>query len=300
MILLRVKALEKRVNATREEKFSEETDRGNKKQKVESKRREPVSTPGRGEDEEGNSTVVSIVPPSTIRRMLGYVWRPSELTLDSIDCGDLEESPVKSTNARAEVVAKETDMARPVENKLLTRLKEIRDTPVKTPPSTSTMTTAPVYDLSTPMKQVTPSTPVAATPAHPSSPAWSPALPGKWTFTSASANPSTLRQQSTPGGTSSAPASSGLGLPPASTSSSSLSSIITSTPKLYPALNPPMAQRSSALKALFDTPQSGRTAPAKRLTNSPSVSDLVRSFEEDGVLGKNLEREGLKRSQSRV
>ena len=292
MILLRVKALEKRVNTTRETHAqiqSQGDRRETKKQRVEIKRREPVFTPRRGE-EDGDSTVVSIVPPSTIRRMLGYVWR-GDSTLDSIDSGDAEvgeegeedESPVTSPQ---QLVSPALDPLRPVENKLLTRLKEIRDAPVKSSsPASTSSSSSSAPDFATPMKEV--SARPNANPAHPASPAWSPALPGKWTFSNpASSGSNSMRQPSTP-------AHSVLAGPGLASSGS------WSTPKLYPSLNPPLTQRSSALKALFDTPQTGKVGAPQRSVNTPSVLDMVRNFEEDGLLGRNLEREGLRRSQSR-
>lgn len=287
--MLRVKALEKRVNTTRETHAQiqgQGEGREMKKQRVEIKRREPVFTPRRGE-EDGDSTVVSIVPPSTIRRMLGYVWR-GDSTLDSIDSGDAEEreedeSPLKSPQ---QLVSSAPETSRPVENKLLTRLREIRDAPVKSSSSASTSSSSSsAPDFATPMKQVPAGT--NPTPAHPASPAWSPALPGKWTFSNhASSGSNSMRQPSTP-------AHSVLAGPGLASSGS------WSTPKLYPSLNPPLTQRSSALKALFDTPQTKRVGAPQRSVNTPSVLDMVRTFEEDGLLGRNLEREGLRRSQSR-
>jgi hypothetical protein len=54
---------------------------------------------------------------------------------------------------------------------------------------------------------------------------------------------------------------------------------------------------------LFDTPkQAGSTAPVGivgRKNESPSVRDMVRSFEEEGVLGRGYSKEGLKRAESR-
>ena len=134
----------------------------------------------------------------------------------------------------------------------------------------------------------------------PASPAWSPAIPGKWVSGIASSRPAASSVGISGSSRHVAPSTptTALSQHPASSSVAT-----TSTPKLYPSLNPPLTQRSSALQALFDTPkQAGSTAPVGivgRKNESPSVRDMVRSFEEEGVLGRGYSKEGLKRAESR-
>ena len=141
MIGLRVKALEKRVNMPRPETSSsrkEADSHHGKRQKVETKRVEKrdtiPATPRREED--GDSTVVSIVPPSTIRRMLKYVWsRPNDSFV--IEEGDSISSDVDRSVPRImdddEVLRDER--GKKVENKLLTRLRDVKGPSTPSTPS---------------------------------------------------------------------------------------------------------------------------------------------------------------------
>lgn len=318
MIRLRVKALEKRVNAPRPERSSGDDRRDSKKQRLEEKRREHrgqrnivPATPAR--DDVGDSTVVSIVPPSTIRRMLGYVWRPAaeaDTSLASIaseDNGHADESAGVDDIAPG-LTASSAAAGQPrMENKLLTRLKEVRDggratgqapsTPVRESASTAVHAQmAGSAAITTPMRQVGSG---LFSPAHPASPAWSPAIPGKWVSGIASSRPAASAV-----GISGSPHRVGASTPASEFHNSSSSAhALSSTPKLYPSLNPPLTQRSTALQALFDTPRhSGSSALggiSGRRKESPSVREMVRSFEEEGVLGRGYSKAGLKRAESR-
>ena len=105
-----------------------------------------------------------------------------------------------------------------------------------------------------------------------------------------------------------------LSLPNSILSSSSSHSSTPPTRSLYPPLNPPYTERTTAIARLF--PNNSTSTPAntannpppapiaipmrKDLKESPNVRGLVRSFEDAGVLKGFLEREkdGLRRSRS--
>ena len=194
--------------------------------------------------------------------MLGFPWtRPGQDT--SIDEGS---SMSHNENDGGAILPIRQQPSQKVENKLLTRLKEAggRKSGVSA-------------DAGPPMRQVT-STPVAA---HPSSSTWTPALVPSFTGSSAmSSSTRTIRTMKPKSG----------GYVPGLISSST-----TSSRDLYPKLDPPINQRSTALKALLESTSSAPSAPmdipGRTIAPRRSVSDLVKSFEEEGVLSKSREME---------
>lgn len=302
MILLRVKALEKRVNApptSRAEEKDANDKRDSKKPRFESARTENApTTPTRDVPDEGNSTVVSIVPPSTIRRMLGYVWRPSLGDTSTITEAE-GDSSIDATSTVATIDDLPLDKGKgkvvdKVENKFLSRLKHGSH---RFGSSSAQSSPAATSIHSTPMKQS--SSQGVSTPAiaHPASPAWTPPFPGA--FRSSFNRPTGSMPDTPTIYTSTLPPSYSPGL------------VGYSTPKIYPTLNPPFTQRSSALKALFDTPSSSKIGSAsgggieiQKRNGSPSVSAIVKSFEEEGTFAKHHEKskarvDELRRVQSR-
>ena len=257
------------------------------------------------------ATVVQ--PPSTIRKMLGYVL-PGLATLTPVVDHSLNNSvgererPAVSTN-----------------NKLLSKLREVQASEPD-PPSMKQVASLPATAaiLKRPL-------------AHPSVSTWNPPLP---VMPSAStsfdptpplpgisrAGPSLLAQ--TRRSTLPPPAvpipSMPMSMPaPPSTHGSQSVSVTTSnlpsltnyifTRPLDRPLNPPLALRSSAIAMLFPDSPCSTTSTAKSTPpapisipsrgggrESPRVKDLVRSFEDAGVLKGSLEnqRDGLRRSRS--
>ncbi len=255
------------------------------------------------------SDSTTTAPPSTIRRMLRYVF-PAFKTTAANDARTPNEPRI----------GRDDRVARP-DNKLLTKLREAQKAePEKTAmkqvlskrvPSVTTLTLEvahPSASTWTPALPILPSIP-AQTPAHPAGRLVTAEIrPGPSLL--ARTRPATLLDPSN--------------IPPPSSNSTSLT---TSTPtpvtlppptpitrSLYPPLNPPLALRSNAIARLFpddspvsttstakSTPPAPIAIPSRRVgKGSPSVQDLVRSFEDSGVLKGSLEKEkgGLRRSQS--
>lgn len=94
--------------------------------------------------------------------------------------------------------------------------------------------------------------------------------------------------------------------------SSTSTSASASQSHLYPSLTPSLSQRSLAINKLFSTTPSSASTPANITSKgkgvaipgrsgreSPTVRDLVRSFEESGVLSRKGSEESLRRVHSR-
>jgi hypothetical protein len=139
--------------------------------------------------------------------------------------------------------------------------------------------------------------PAPFTPAHPSSSSWTPplrplALPSVGPAVSAMSLTSTLT------------ASRSLPADLSASTSTIATYLNTPAPRLYPSLDPPLTQRSSAIKALFpdihplgsstESAASTSSATSRReplpmptgIKKRDSVKDLIRSFQEKGVLDK--------------
>jgi len=347
VIRLRIRALEKRVSRPSKAKLVEGGDRSTKKAKHETPRK---AIAGDGD--------TAVVPPSTIRRMVGYVWggkatpavEPSTEYPRSIQTSEAlasEKDVVDDHQQQGRGKGKEREVQR-LENKLLTRLRG-GQAPVQHSSHSVLAATAPAASLTSefpgdlsdlPMRQVahvgaatrsvqpfhalaspsrlpitvgvsssatSPRTAQETPVPHPSSAAWRtsspPSIPmaGSWVPTRTAPSSAT---------------SAGPNAPPArkSTFPSPIADLTRSSPSsapqalpLYPPLHPPISQRSTALRALFEptappASTSKRTEsiliPARgRMGSSTSVKDLVRSFEDEGVIGSAIEG-GLRRSES--
>lgn len=312
MIMLRLKALEKRVNTHKKPLAEQAEDEHRSKRRatmantsqLASSRAVP-ETPAR---DHGDTPNISIVPPSTIRRMFTSIWSTKPIQRKSQPAieEDIPEPP-KVDKGKGKAIDydffQSVDVIeKPAENKLLSRLRnEVQPKQPRASPPVASASVSPVATAVTPMRQAEGSrygtVPGAFTQspiAHPSSPAWK--------STSASLPALSLASSSTKATTDTKPS-------PALTSSSTSSNPI-STPggRLYPQLNPPYKQRSSAIKALFEDTKAASSPSTSSLITLPSckssssVKDLVKSFEEEGTLSRSISRssiDSLRRTQSR-
>ena len=270
----------------------------------------PARYAQRGEEQSS----ISIVPPSTIKRMLSYMWsnRPT------MSQGIIDESTEVDQNLnttfgsptrnfpRRDLPSRGTIPRDMVENKLLSRLKE---PPLIPPKTASTSPTISEPEQFTPMRQVagpavsTPikrhATPTHADPSHPASPACSPALH----IPESMPRPSTLML------TKSRTTVSMSDITSSSSSASTLDPVLPPTPitsstqteSIYPQLTPSYRQRTDALRELFKEPSvdSSNTSPRPLpiiiptrpgRVPSPSVKDLVKSFEGEHSFSRSLEK----------
>ena len=82
---------------------------------------------------------------------------------------------------------------------------------------------------------------------------------------------------------------------PSSAAMSTPSLASSSSNRLYPALDPPLSQRTSAIQSLFNPPSTcSSVSPIqvpRKSSSTSSVKDLVRSFEDQGVLLQKLEKQ---------
>ena len=301
MISLRVKALEKRADRRGQKSgkviSTEETQPAKKAKKYEEPKRDiaRTATPARMTQEE-DSSAVSIVPPGTIRRILGSMWLSK-----ASDSGSAMKQPEQSMK---ETTSDTTDdIERPRENKLLSRMRQVQE-----PSPKASCTSKPAEKIS--QTSTPPGSPLTLPIAHSFYPAWSRPAP------SSLDRPCLISTTRPTGPSSSLPTSLA---PSASGSSSTGGEFSISTPftkSLYPQLYPPLTQRSKAIRELFSDGKrssgpSSRTPiaiPTRSGRQSPTVHDLVRSFEDEGVLGRSFgkKRDGqqggggdLRRVQSR-
>jgi hypothetical protein len=244
-----------------------------------------IHTPAKGDESHG-----SIVPPSTIQRMMGYVWSagPTEVTKEDRHRAMPGEHRVQNRLLDRLRAARDEDNAGG-----LREVRHMGGTPVTIRQMEEHATTSVSTTPRTAPPQLAES---ELTSVYPPASSWTPpSRPSHSLITiSRPAKPPT---------------------PPAVFSADSASTSY-STPKIYPSLQPSLARRTTAIRALFpEVPSSMPLASASSTPisipikhkgkgkESPSVKDLVRSFEDGGLLTKSLVKgkseEGLRRVQSR-
>jgi hypothetical protein len=292
MIRLRAKALEKRVARTTSTELTVEP-----AAKVARHSTAAFSTPRKADA--GNDSIVSIVPPSTIRRMLGYVWNPmGASTTSSYATTVMKLSVAPQTIVEHEPTASERQVEQ-AENRFLSRLQEHSATGKRvTSNSVTTTTTATTTieahnsaALEKPSSNARDGYAVRRAPEatssslpHPLSSNWRPAAATSVERPTPTRSPTLVDRQ------------------PAPTRSSTASgdSSRPTVKSLYPPLNPPLSQRSTAIRALFDpsssvsekSSDSSSTSavaggvPGLKGRCSTSVRDIVRSIEDSGAGGK--------------
>ncbi|WWD07444.1 hypothetical protein V865_005543 [Kwoniella europaea PYCC6329] len=223
------------------------------------------------------STKDAVEPPSTIKRMLGFVWGKSKAQNTSVPASNkskISSSAFTTTSSINKGKEKEKDVLP------TTQMREIR-------------------------------------PAHPTSSRWTPVapppLPPRSNIASSSKNPPVISSKDTlvPSKPITIPSSS---LKDVSTTSSSIthsrslpslsitpSSSFSDSTRLYPSLNPPISQRSDAIARLFPdhTSSSGKMTASTSEKNlkelgqiqkkrSGSVKSLVESWEGKGIMGASI------------
>lgn len=265
LLSLRVNALTRRVEAKLAKESAADGDRSPKRPRQISST--AVERPAASGKLPGETT--SIVPPSTIRRMIDYAFSFSTA----------KKAPARSTLSSSKSHTGATPGG------LIDKLKAVREEPpavAKDVPEVVTMRQAFTQPVTAAAKSLA-ARPVTGIP-HPSSPSWESALSTDASFTTS--------------GPSSRPIS---GLPTSRSTPdlSSLSFSFEGTPsRLYPSLNPPLSARSTALAKLFDQPPSSQSksripVPIGVKKGSPKVADLVKSFEDSKVLGVTMPRPEL-------
>lgn len=223
------------------------------------------------------------VPQSSVRRMFNWALGSSvrgKSGLSTSGAGDhdpLVSSSIKQTRSKGSEVNDDTP---------------ILDSPRMAQIGAQSVTTS------------TPPRPRAALPStgsfsipHPSSPLWRPSEPVR-PPTARPAPVSSLLGQTRP-----TPRTLSAILAASSTSSTGSYDGQASTSRLYPSLEPSMSQRSAAINALFTPGDKSTSASASTSSNagvpikrSSSVKDLVKSFEDSGILSRGSD---LRRAQSR-
>jgi hypothetical protein len=267
MVLFRVEALGKRV----EDKIAQSTATAGESPKK--KTRTEVQTPAKRREE------MDMAPPSTVRRVLSWVWGTKDAESTKDDTREKEDVFAPGMPAKG----KERDPTeRPKEMRQIPKLPEgpaVRGMPVKAVAVPST-TFAPALP------------PLAKMSASTTADVSSGSLLGLSTSSSATSSTAALQ---TPAH---APATH------ATTGGESV------TAKLYPSLNPPIGQRSEAIRKLFpemhplgtsaaagaDTSFGGSSTSSTGagrerdfgIRRKTSVRDLVKGFESSGELGALL------------
>lgn len=197
----------------------------------------------------------SVAPPSTVRKLFGWVLPGSTPKTSSVK--DKPTGPSREEKGKG----KAGDEGQTFRD----RLEAIQDRPMAQviPDSVSRPTTIPIA------------------PPHPSSPAWKSAagpsrLPNS-TSTSDQAN-----QQSRP-------------TPRTLSAILAESSSSTSSSYDRPRLHSSLSQRSAALDALFSGSTTGNTAAVRvpSIKKSTSVRDMVKSFEESGAIDLSMSVKGV-------
>ncbi|OCF58592.1 hypothetical protein L486_03079 [Kwoniella mangroviensis CBS 10435] len=225
------------------------------------------------------STKDAVEPPSTIKRMLGFVWGKSKAQNSSVRTSNESKISSSALNTTSSI-----NKGKETEKDVLptTQMREIR-------------------------------------PAHPTSSRWTPVAPPppppRSTTASTSKTASTNFSKNTPAfskpmsipssslkyvSTTSSSITHSTSLPSLSITSSSSSSLSGST-RLYPPLNPPISQRSDAIARLFPdhTSTSGKMTASISEKNlkelgqiqkkrSGSVKSLVDSWEGKGIMGPSI------------
>ena len=266
LLSLRVNALTRRVEAKLAKESSTEGDRSPKRPRPTTSTT-VIERPSVSGKLPGETT--AIVPPSTIRRMFDYGFSFSTA----------KKAPVRTSLPPS---AAGIDAAK---GALIDKLKAVREEPS---PVSSGVADGPVMQQASSKPVTATAQAMAARPVtiipHPSSPSWRSALAADASI-------------STPG-----PSKRAFENLPTSRSSPDLSSLSFAsqgTPsRLYPSLNPPLSARSTALAKLFDRAASSQAkshipVPIGGKKGSPKVSDLVKSFEDSGILGGNTGRPEL-------
>ncbi|ORX34073.1 hypothetical protein BD324DRAFT_658110 [Kockovaella imperatae] len=292
LIRLRVEAIERRQSRRKGGGADARLDAHSSK-----RQRTNLETPRR---QEATDNSIAIVPPSTIRRLFGSIWGSS------------------FTVARSEKSAgvKEDNATTPVSSSL-TLQQAVGEQSVDPPSITAPSQVQPVKQVRT--STITDSTPSRFQPAHPSSPAWSPALPVPGAMPrSPKPKPPPLHLQKPSVATDSTGPNDPAGIYGSSpvTLSATSSTPTIRTKSLYPPLYPDLSKRAEPIRNLFETPSTTRLSPSSSVSvpisiprgriPSPSVKELAKSFEDEGVLskmykGKAKEREknALRRVQNR-
>ncbi len=295
IVMLRVDALERRAKKSKVDVETVEAERRPKKARTDS-----------------TDTSSSNGPPSTIRRMLGFVLSNFSAMIPSVNSssGRLADAPVceavqpenkllsKLRDAQAETVTPDTTAMKQVIKESVTAPTRLKSAPAHPEDSnwTALLPFLPSVPTSAPLT-------IAATPSV--GPQLVPSLLARSRPTHLTAN-----DPVSPMVPSSIPSNNGASLGSAMTALTSTDTLShsASTPptrSLYPPLYPPLTQRSSAIARLFpeDSPLSSTstgkgTPPApiaipKRKTgrDSLSVRDLVRNFEDAGAPKGSMEKE---------
>lgn len=303
VLLLRVRALERRVIDKIENHTSEpSTERSPKKAKVDGMI--VPSTPAR------SLGVCATEPPSTIKRAFGWMmgWNAqNSLAARHSSAGTakadapLREDPVEEAVSVPE--QPEDDLARPEgptqAMKQVPADRTVSGVAAQLESAGRTLRGPEIKDdrrssQQAPERQAPPA---PFTPAHPSSSSWTPPLRPL-------APPSVRPAVSALSLTSTLTASRSLPADLSASTSTIATYLNTPAPRLYPSLDPPLTQRSSAIKALFpDIHPLGSSTDSAASTSSAtsrpeplpmpagikkrdSVKDLIRSFQEKGVLDK--------------
>jgi hypothetical protein len=300
VLLLRVKALERRVIDTVEKHTSEpSTERSPKKEKVDGIIVQ--STPAKSFGESATE------PPSTIKRafgwMMGWSAQNSSAVPAKADAPLCEERIERIEEAANVSKQPEDDRAGPEEPthemKQVSAGRPVSDVAAQLESAGRALGSTEAKDDRRSTQHFTERQGARApfTPAHPSSSSWTPPLrPG--------ALPSVRPTVSALSLTSTLTASRSLPADLSASTSTIATYLNTPAPRLYPSLDPPLTQRSSAIKALFPEihPLGSSTdsvASTSSATSRPeplpmptgikkrdSVKDLILSFQEKGVLDK--------------
>jgi hypothetical protein len=221
-------------------------------------------------------------PPSTVRKLFGWVM------------------PTKSTTSKAFATSTHTDKDKEQQQvlgdtkgkgkavqegqTLKDRLEAIQDQPL---PMTQLSDSVSV-SVSRPAPLPISNTLMA--PPHPSSPAWKTAGPSRLSPSSSIPATYSNTKASSSSSTSTRPTPRTLSAILAESSSSTIAS------SQRGQLHSSLSQRSAALDALFSGSGSTSTkAAVPIIKRSSSVKDMVRSFEDSGILGKSMGGDGLKR-----
>ncbi|WWD00810.1 hypothetical protein V866_007747 [Kwoniella sp. B9012] len=223
------------------------------------------------------STKDAVEPPSTIKRMLGFVWGKSKAQNTSIPTSNkskFSSSAFTTTSSTNKGKEKEKDVLP------TTQMREIRPahptssrwTPVAPPPPPPRSTTASTSKTAS--TNVSKSTPAPSKPMS---------IPSSSSRNVSITSSSITHSRSLPS----------LSITPSSSFSDST--------RLYPPLNPPISQRSDAIARLFPdhTSSSGKMTASTSEKNlkelsqiqkkrSGSVKSLVESWEGKGIMGGSI------------
>nr|XP_018265263.1 uncharacterized protein I303_01623 [Kwoniella dejecticola CBS 10117]OBR87421.1 hypothetical protein I303_01623 [Kwoniella dejecticola CBS 10117] len=336
MLLLRVQAIEKRVSklscSTASSSSSTTYTSGESHTPTTKKARtaENMTTPSVDKTVSASSMSTTIEPPSTIRRMISLVWgkgkeKSTPISTSAAISGTTTE---KQQSKHAETFLDRLEQSKAANSSsTISRTKFVDNSKEKGKGKGRQADMAILPISQSPMREI-PKPQSGSRPVHPSSPQWKsipppPPPPLSRPHTSASTpRPDSDRPAAGSVATKtkeagSTPSSSGISnamsmstsksLPSLSSiSSSSLSTDYTSTGKLYPPLNPPISQRSSALAKLFPsteieknnviaTSKISSSTSAKSLgelekvrqrkSSNASVKSLVQDWEGKGMIG---------------